>query len=97
MKLSHINGQLENLFNKADIQETLTPGSAVLLLPSGKELSRLACLAGELCALRKKSCKCAIKTLSRGRSVEQKKAKLPKTGSGSKEELEALAEIFGAL
>ncbi len=67
MKLSRINQLLESLWSKADIQETLSPGSATRILPSEKELSRLAYLASQLCGLRRKSCKCSARILPRGR------------------------------
>lgn len=61
MKLSRINQLLAELLGKAEIKETLSPGSAIRVLPSEKESSRLAYLAGKLCALRRKSCKCRVK------------------------------------
>ena len=54
-KITGINKRLEMLLNKADIQETLKPGSAIKILPLEKELSRLAYLSGLLCKLRKDS------------------------------------------
>lgn len=66
-KILHINKRLEAILSKAEIQETLSPGSTTRILPSEKELSRLAYLAGKLCELRRKSCKCATKTIPRSR------------------------------
>jgi len=60
MKLLRTNQLLENLLGRAEIKETLFPGSAIRVLPSEKELSRLAHLASQLCALRRKSCKCRV-------------------------------------
>lgn len=61
MKLSRANQLLEALLDKADIRERLSPGSAIRLLPSEKELSRLAHLANRLCALRRKSCQSRVR------------------------------------
>lgn len=65
MKISCVISGLEALFNKAEISETIKPGSGIKMLPSQKELSRLAHLSGQLCALGRKSRKNATANLLR--------------------------------
>jgi len=89
MKLLHTIRLLENLLGKAEIQEKLSPGSAIRILSSEKELSRLAHLASKLCELRRKSCKCMVKpakkkepikyTLNVDAILAQQKARQPKS------------------
>lgn len=61
MRLSRTNQLLGDLLSRAEIKEAVFPGSAIRLLPSEKELSRLAHLASQLCALRRKSCKSIVR------------------------------------
>ena len=72
-KISVANERLERLLGKAEIEEALTPGKAILVLPPEKELSRLAYLATQLCALRRRSQKCAVKTLPFGEGKGKRK------------------------